>query len=158
MCDCHYDDMTEVRFYHLQTKTTAQALPEILGKAFSQGRCAVVKTPDEKSAKDLDKAFWTFKDDSFLPHGVTGDKFEDKQPIWITDKDENPNGADILILTGGVNTEMIEDYALCCQILEPGNDDAIQAARSRWKEYKEKDYQVTYWQQNERGGWDKKAG
>ena len=30
-------------------------------------------------------------------------------------------------------------------------------ARSRWKIEKAAGHQVTYWQQNPRGGWDKKA-
>ena len=60
--------MTEIRFYHLRTRTLEQALPEILTKVVSQGRRAVVKTQDVPSAERLNDCLWTWRPDSFLPH------------------------------------------------------------------------------------------
>jgi DNA polymerase III subunit chi len=39
-----------------------------------------------------------------------------------------------------------------------GNDpDQLGAARAQWKTLKGQGVSITYWQQNERGGWEKKV-
>ena len=43
-------------------------------------------------------------------------------------------------------------------LLFDGNDaDQLASARAQWKALKDKGFSLTYWQQNERGGWEKKA-
>ena len=38
-----------------------------------------------------------------------------------------------------------------------GNDtEAVGTARARWTAYQQAGHALTYWQQNERGGWEKK--
>ena len=38
------------------------------------------------------------------------------------------------------------------------DDDAVAAARTRWATHKAAGHALTYWQQTERGGWEKRAG
>ncbi|HTK85793.1 MAG TPA: DNA polymerase III subunit chi [Patescibacteria group bacterium] len=149
--------MTEIRFYHLRTRTLEQALPEILTKVVSQGRRAVVKTQDVASAERLNDYLWTWRPDSFLPHGMKGDSFPADQPVWLTTIDENPNGADVLILTGGAENTQASSFALCCEMFDGMDENAVAAARQRWKTYGEQGFAVTYWQQNDKGGWEQKA-
>jgi DNA polymerase-3 subunit chi len=149
--------MTEVRFYHLRTKPLEQALPEILTKALDQGRRVVVKTASKNEAARLNDHLWTWRPDSFLPHGLKGDDFPADQPVWLTDDDENPNGADILVLTGGAQAGNIGSYALCCDMFDGAHDDAVAEARQRWKVYGERGFTVTYWQQTDKGGWEQKS-
>ncbi len=149
--------MTEIRFYHLRTRTLEQALPEILTKVVSQGRRAVVKTPDMATAERLNDYLWTWRPDSFLPHGMKGDPFPADQPIWLTNTDENPSSADVLILTGGAENAQASSYALCCEMFDGTDENAVAAARQRWKNYVEQGFAATYWQQNDKGGWEQKA-
>lgn len=148
---------TEIRFYHLKFKPLDQALPEILEKALEKGHRIVVKHPDEKRIKQLNDAIWTFRTDSFIPHGTKAEGFAEDQPVWLTTEDENPNTADVLIVTGGAEPKDEENYTLCCEILEDSQPEALQSSRARWKDYKDKGYDVTYWQQGEQGQWLKKA-
>ncbi len=151
--------MTEVRFYHLQTRTQNDVLPSLLSKAYEQGKRVVVKMQDEKEVAALDTHLWAFSQNSFLPHGSAKDiKAEDiaKQPIWLTSADENPNEADVLIIAHGAASEMHGDFDLCCEMLDGHDKRAVAAARERWKAYKEKGFEVTYWQQDEQGVWAKR--
>jgi DNA polymerase-3 subunit chi len=149
--------MAEIRFYHLLHKSLEAALPEILVKAVSGGRRVVVKTPDETMTERLNDHLWTWNDQSFLPHGTKKDGFAADQPIWLTDKDENPNGAQILILTGGAEAADYHAYDLCCTMLDGHDEEMIAQARARWVSLKkEGGHDMTYWQQNENGGWTKK--
>ena len=43
----------------------------------------------------------------FLPHGNKRDGHGDRQPIWLTDQDENPNGASVLFLTDGAQLQTV---------------------------------------------------
>ncbi|MFK7839415.1 MAG: DNA polymerase III subunit chi [Bdellovibrionales bacterium] len=148
--------MTEVRFYHLEQSTLERALPALLNKAVAQGNI-VVQCNDENNVEKLNTHLWTYQENSFLPHGSKKDTHADKQPIWLTDQAENPNNADILILTHGAENESIEDYKLCCEMFDGNDPTAIQNAREKWKLYKDQDFEITYWQQGQ-NGWEKKSG
>ncbi len=152
--------MTEVRFYHLQTRTQNDVLPSLLSKAHERGKRTLVKMASEKEVGALDKHLWTFNPGSFLPHGsaksIKGEDVVAAQPIWLTDKDENPNSADVLIIAHGASSEMHGDFDLCCEMLDGHDEAAVADARGRWKTYKEQGFDVTYWQQNESGIWAKK--
>lgn len=149
--------MTEIRFYHLQTQTLEQALPKLLLKAHSTNKKIVVKAADDKQVETLNQLLWTFHPNAFLPHGSKKDGHAELQPIWLTDKDENPNDAKILILTNGTDSEKIGEYDLCCDIFNGFDDVAVKAARARWKSHKDSGHELTYWQQSESGGWEQKA-
>lgn len=151
--------MTEVRFYHLQTQSVQQALPVMLQKALERGQKSVLKFSDTRAVEAMNAYLWTYDPASFLPHGSAKDG-EDKaryQPVWLTTGDENPNNAYILFLCGGATAENLNDFTLCCEMLEDGDEAGVQAARGRWKAYQEAGHEVTYWKQNARGGWDKKG-
>ncbi len=149
--------MTEIRFYHLQRQSQEQVLPLLLSKALERGHKIVVKLIDERAVEQMNEHLWTFNPNSFLPHGSAKDGNEDQQPIWLTAKDENPNGADVLILGEGAESTMQGDFKLCCEMLNGHDEQAVAAARVRWKAYKDKDFDVTYWQQSDVGGWEQKA-
>lgn len=149
--------MTEVRFYHLERQSQSQVLPLLLSKAYERGHKIVVKLRNAEEVERMNGHLWTFLDSSFLPHGSAKNGTAEVQPIWLTDKDENPNGADVLILCEGVESEMHGDFALCCEMLNGQDREAVSAARERWKSYKDKEFYVTYWQQSDAGGWNKKA-
>lgn len=148
--------MTEIRFYHLLSQTLDQALPAFLTKALSAGSRVIVRVPDEREAERLNAHLWTWRPEAFLPHGSSKDGFSSDQPIYLTDRDENPNSADILILTHGTSSESAGSYRLCCDFFDGSNESAVLAARQRWKAASTSGFDLTYWIQNEQGGWNKK--
>lgn len=149
--------MTEVRFYHLQRQSQEQVLPMLLSKALERGHKIIVKMADAAAVEKMNEHLWTFNPNSFLPHGSAKDGNAEMQPVWLTAEDENPSGADVLIVGVGAQSDMQCDFKLCCEMLNGHDEQAIAAARGRWKAYKEKGFDVTYWQQSERGGWEQKA-
>ncbi len=149
--------MTDIRFYHLQKQNLDQALPLILEKALSAGHKIVVQMQNADEVERMNKILWTYKPASFLPHGSKKNGHDSDQPIWLTDKTENPNGSSVLILTQGQVSDAVEDYKMCCEILNGHDEDSITAARNRWKEYQSAGHDVTYWFQDDKGKWTKKA-
>lgn len=149
--------MTDIRFYHLTVQSLDQALPAILTKALDAGHKILVKCPSEATATRISDQLWTFRPDAFLPHGTKKDGFDADQPIYLTAGNDNPNTAGMLVLTGGAVAENIGDFTLCCEMLDGHDGEAVSAARERWKAYKDAGHDITYYQQTDTGGWDKKA-
>jgi len=112
--------MPEIWFYQLQRRTLEQVLPNLIERTLQRGWRAVVqaKTPERLTA--LDDLLWTYAEDSFLPHGCSGDGDAELQAVWLTLGAENPNGAQIRFLVEGVGAEPFadSDYAgwSCCSM------------------------------------------
>jgi DNA polymerase-3 subunit chi len=149
--------VTDVRFYHLQRRSLEDTLPQLLEKILERGSRAVVMAGSEERVEALATHLWTFNQRGFLPHGTARDGNASEQPVWLTASDENPNGADVLVLIDGVTASDIDSFKICCELFDGNDDHAVATARTRWKEYAAGGHAVTYWQQTDRGGWEKKA-
>jgi DNA polymerase-3 subunit chi len=147
--------MTEVRFYHLERSSLDQVLPQLLTKALQTGQKILVKAPDANEVERLNEHLWTYDPGSFIPHGSAKDGFTTDQSVFLTQDDENPNGASILFLTHDLESPQISSYQLVCEIFDGRNEDSLSAARTRWKTYKQDGHALTYWQQGDKG-WEKK--
>lgn len=148
--------MSDIRFYHLQRQTLDQALPRLAAKVLDGGHRIVIRANSPSDAAALDKLLWTYDPNAFLPHGVEGDKDAAYYPVWITTKPENPNNANVLILCDCDSTD-IDGFEISCDMFNGRDDTAVQSARGRWKTYADQGQKLSYYQQNDRGGWDLKA-
>lgn len=148
--------MTEVRFYHLTRKTLEQALPELLEKSLERGWRAVVMASSPERVEALTQHLWLYRADSFLPHGNAKDGNPEEQPIWLTPEDERPNNAQVLFLTDGAVTAQAGAYERVCEVFAGNDEAAVASARAHWKDYKAAGFDVSYWQQGERG-WTNEA-
>jgi DNA polymerase III subunit chi len=149
--------MGEARFYHLQRSTLESALPKLLTKTLERGWRAVVLAGSPERAAALNQHLWTFDPASFLPHGAAEDGFAERQPIWLTCTDENPNGAQVLMLADGMTSDHLASFEVVCDIFDGRDEEATAAARLRWTACKSLNLSRSYWQENERGGWERKA-
>jgi DNA polymerase-3 subunit chi len=150
--------MTEILFYHLQRQPIEKVLPTLLEKSLERGWRVVVQASSEERADALDAHLWTYRDDSFLPHGTWREGQAGAQPILITVDGSNPNHASVRFLIDGAPVPSDADHYERIVLLFDGDDeDAVDAARSHWGEAKRKGHDVTYWQPDERGRWVKKT-
>lgn len=148
------NNLMEVRFYHLSVKPAEYALPEIVYKALSRDHKILVRVNSESFGEKISNMLWTFRPDSFLPHGNEKDGNPEYQPVWITSKTENPNNSDVLLVIGSADDSDYKNYDLCCYFFEDSSEQDKQQARQRWITTKEAGNEVTYWQQSE-NGWNK---
>ncbi|MDP6875203.1 MAG: DNA polymerase III subunit chi [Alphaproteobacteria bacterium] len=149
--------MTQVGFYHLLHWPLERALPKLLEKALEQGHRAIVLAGSKERVEDLNGVLWTYEERSWLPHGSAGDGDPAEQPIFLTSDDENPNGADVLVSVDGRAPASTEGFARVIDMFDGGNEAMLAAARQRWRGYLDQGFELTYWQQTEAGGWEKKA-
>jgi DNA polymerase III subunit chi len=149
--------MPEVRFYHLTRTPLDRVLPTLLEKTLERGKRAVVLAENEQQVQDLNALLWTYNDRSFLPHGSKAEGDGDRQPIWVTDVSEAPNGATYAFMIGAARLDDPGSFEMSALIFDGNSDHAVTRARESWKTYKDQDLEISYWQQNDRGGWEKKA-
>lgn len=149
--------MGEARFYHLQRSALESALPRLLLKTLERGWRAVVLAGSPERVEALNQHLWTFDPASFLPHGAADDGNADRQPIWLTCVEENPNGAQALMLVDGMTAEGVDRYEVVCDLFDGRDPEAVAAARNRWRACKTRGLALSYWQEGERNGWERKA-
>jgi DNA polymerase III subunit chi len=148
----------QINFYHLTYTLVEKALPKLLEKAtISNNLRVVIINPEISKIEEYDKLLWTYSSITFMPHSTMNDDFSEEQPIYITDKLENPNMANIIITTGNYYLDQIEDSFDKYLILFDGtNAEQLEKARKQWLFYKNESYQLNYFQQDEQGKWVEK--
>jgi DNA polymerase-3 subunit chi len=150
--------MTEILFYHLENHPLERVIPLLLEKTLERGWKAVVETGSRERAEALDAALWTWRDDSFLPHGVAGDAALDPlQPVLITADGDNRNAANVRFFVDRAVPREVEGYERVVYLFSGQDPDAVAEARAAWKALSTPENAVTYWQQDPGGRWVKKA-
>ena len=149
--------MSEVWFYQLWETGLDRALPELLEKTLAKSWRAVVRAPSRDRIEHLDGHLWTWRDDSFLPHGTDEQPQPERQPVLLTTGPGNPNGAQALFLVDGADPGDLEGYERCVILFDGADEAALAEARARWKALKQSGATISYWRQTDRGGWEKQA-
>jgi DNA polymerase-3 subunit chi len=145
-----------VDFYHLQSSPLERALPQLLERVLQSGNRAIVMAASEERIEALTNVLWTADPNSWLPHGNARDGSAPDQPIWLTDREENPNGARMLVLTDGMMSSRMAEFDRCLDLFDGNSEEAITAARQRWSAAKTAGHELHYWQQTDTG-WKEKA-
>lgn len=147
----------EVWFYHLERSSLDEVLPELLERTLQREWRALVRTGDPDRVDHLDNGLWTWRDESFLPHGVAGEPLAERQPVLITTAQENPNAAHALFLIDGAEPGDLTGYARCIVLFDGRDEAALAGARGLWKSVKAQGLAASYWRQGETRGWEKQA-
>ena len=149
--------MTEVLFYHLQNAPLERVLPDLLERSLQRGWRAIVRAGGKERLDALNNTLWTYKDESFLPHGTVEDGPPELEPVFLTTEEDNPNGANVLFLVDGAEPGEVGGYERCVLMFDGRDAEAVATARTHWKALKDAGHDTTYWQQSEAGKWEKKA-
>ena len=149
--------MTDVLFYHLEQQPLERVLPALLERTLSRGWRAVVQCSSKERLEALDISLWTYRDESFLPHGTVSDGAPDLQPVFLTTADDNPNRAHVRFLVEGAAAPGYEGYERLVHLFDGHDSPAVAQAREEWKRARAAGCEVTYWQQSDNGRWEKRA-
>ena len=151
------DSSGEIWFYHLERSTLDQVLPELLDKTLQRGWRARVRIADPDRREAIDDQLWTWRDDSFLAHGLADQPHAGRQPIVLTPGNENPNGSQALFIVDASDMDPNEEFERCFIIFDGRDETALHTARERWKALKGQGANLAYWKQSDEGRWEKAA-
>jgi DNA polymerase-3 subunit chi len=148
--------MTDYWFYHLEASTLEGVLPGLLEKALEKGWRALVKLP-EPALPAMDELLWTFRDDAFLPHGREDEPQAELQPILLSATADSAAGFDAVFLLDGAEVEDMADAKRAMVMINGRSQADVARERQRWKTLSATDATLSYYQQDARGRWEKKA-
>lgn len=150
--------MPEMRFYHLLRQPLEAVLPKLLELSLARGWRVVVQAGSDERVDALDAHLWTYRDDSFLPHGTARDRDAAEHPVVLTSGADNRNGAGVRFLLDGTGIPPdAASYERLVFLFDGSDQQAVAHARACWQEGKAAGFDLSYWQQNESGGWERKA-
>ena len=158
--------MASINFYHLTKTNVATALPALAIKIQQQNAKAVLKAGSADRLVQLDAALWTFRSDSFLPHGMhrdNDDEWNAAQPLLLTTIDTRVNKPTFLVLVDGVTSPLVAEMERVLVLFDGHDPEAVSTARMQWKGWQGQQladgskHELAYFQQGEGGGWERKA-
>lgn len=138
--------MTRIDFYVLTAGASGDRLRlscRIAERARADDQRVLIHCPDARLARDLDRLLWTYREESFLPHGLVGETNAALTPVLIS-ADGEPGTEDQVLIN--LSPEVPEFFARFERLCEPlDHDPAVrQAGRTRWKYYRDCGYQVKH--------------
>ncbi len=147
----------EVWFYHLERTGLDQALPELLDRTLARGWRAIVRSSSSDRLEHLDGWLWSYREDSFLPHGLDSEPNAARQPVLLTTGEANPNAANALFLIDGAEPGALDGYVRCLVLFDGKDEGQLQLARRQWSALKASGAALSYWRQSGEGRWEKQA-
>src|SRR5690606_36530783 len=146
----------EIWFYHLDRSTLDQVLPGLLEKTRERGWKAVVRASAGR-LEEIDERLWTYRDESFLAHGLADQPHAARQPVLLSESGEILNGAQALFIVDEAELGVTEGLERCFIIFDGRDERALTGARERWKALKGQGATLAYWKQSPEGRWEKAA-
>jgi DNA polymerase III subunit chi len=132
-------------FYHLTRVPLEKALPSIAERVLANGQRLVIVAEDEKLLTRIDALLWSFKPESFLPHGREGD-----QPIYLTADASGATAQNIALIDGEWRDSAL-GFARAFYFFD---SQTIDGARTAWRALADKsEVERHYWKQDDAGKW-----
>ena len=129
-------------FYDLDGAPLDLGLGRLLEAALADGRRACVRLGQAERVAALDQGLWTYRNDSFLPHGCEGDPSE--QPVWLTAEPGNPNGADLLVVVDDAFMEDREGFTDTVYLFDRRDPAMRDIARDRFAAFRDEGSRPVY--------------
>jgi DNA polymerase III subunit chi len=107
-------------------------------KAFESQTPAMVLVDSMADAEALDELLWSYADDSFVPHQVAGDDDDDECPVLIVPPEVDAPARPLVV---NLRQRPAPDGAERVIELIPDDEQARNAARSRWSAYKRRGHE-----------------
>lgn len=134
--------MTRIDFYVLKAGAagdrfglTCRLVERILGKQLR----VLIYCPDPAEARHLDRLLWTFRDDSFLPHGLVGETDPLLTPVLISADGEPASEDQVLINLAPRVPAFFDRFERVCEVIDQ-DPAARRAGRERYADYRVRGY------------------
>jgi DNA polymerase-3 subunit chi len=125
--------MTEVLFVQTSASRMEMRACEIAEESYAQGRRLQIIALDQEQAERLDDLLWTFKPDTFIPHGLwVGSPDEPAQPVVVTTRKEAVEGMDSLLMMGYGEVDLVGQFSHAFHLVLVDNEDRLDGSRRYW--------------------------
>ncbi len=140
--------MTQVFFYHGAADKIAAACA-LLSGAYAKKKPMLVFAPEKEVANSVDRMLWTQPALSFVPHCRADSPLAAETPILITDSPETLPQDERLMNLSQIVPPGFSRFQSLIEVVGQADDERA-AARDRVKFYKDRGYEVRYFDLSER--------
>ncbi len=144
----------EINFYQIDDVYTKSIAP-LLMKAMDEGKKSFIFCSDKARLEEIDKGLWQFSKTKFVPH-VTNKEADieelsswDRQPILISDEEDNKNSADYLVLIDEPSLDFVGKFN---RVFYFYNDEQLLKAKNFAKNFKKDSQKVKSFKKSD-GKW-----
>ena len=134
----------QVDFYVLKTGAAREWLRtacRLAEKAWHKGHRVFIHTDSRETARNIDDLLWTYRQDSFVPHALYGDRLnvapEYLEPVLVGDGSAQPAEIDVLINLAESVPSFAHTSARVAEIVG-GDEAARHAGRVRYRDYRDR--------------------
>ena len=135
--------MTEVDFYILGANTQSEEklafTCRLVEKIYRLDRKVHIHTTSPSESARLDDLLWTYRDSTFLPHGIVGHTATAQSPISIGHSEDFGKINDVLINLTDEVPSFFSQFLRLSELVS-GDESAKSAARKRFSFYKTRGY------------------
>ncbi|MEA3277841.1 MAG: DNA polymerase III subunit chi [Pseudomonadota bacterium] len=134
--------MTRIDFYSVKEGTGGDRFLltcRLVERIHADGHRILIHTSDREQARHLDRLLWTFRQQSFLPHGLMGEIDQTLTPILIN-HDGNPGTEDQVLINLALDVPTF--FGRFERLAEPIDQEAAvrNAGRERYRYYRDRGY------------------
>lgn len=117
----------EITFYQVD-ETIIKSLAPLLLKILDEKKKVLIFCSNPSQSKEIDSSLWSYGRNKFIPHVTIADQdFKmERQPILISDKEENTNKADYLVFIDKPSDAFIKSFQRVFYFFEENNRTAAE--------------------------------
>ncbi|MCG6860170.1 MAG: DNA polymerase III subunit chi [Chromatiaceae bacterium] len=134
--------MTRIDFYSLKEHSGGDRFLlacRLVERIHPAGHRILIQVTDRDQACHLDRLLWTFKQQSFLPHGLANDSDRELTPILIGHDEDPGEENQVLINLSQDVPEFFGRFERLCELID--QDASVrEAGRKRYAYYRDRGY------------------
>lgn len=134
--------MTRIDFYSTD-QSRLQIACKLAAKAMSQDMTVTIFAPDDSVARAIDQLLWSYPATGFIPHCYSTDSHALQTPVIIAATLDNSGPDELLVNLADAFPAAFGRYRRLIEIVS-SIDTNQDSARTRWKHYKERGYEVNH--------------
>ena len=134
--------MTQVDFYVLNPNASGNRYLlacRIAVKAWAKGRRVLIHTRSTEDAKHMDRLLWTFRDQSFVPHGLIENTNPELNPVLISSTGDAGAEHDVLVNLADEVPNFFSRFERVAECVD--SDESVRlGGRERFRFYRDRGY------------------
>ena len=140
--------MTEVIFIEVTASRMEMRACEIAERTYVKGDRLQIIAADQQQADRLDSLLWTFRPDSFVPHGLLeSEKDEIVPPVIICASEERFPGFDFLLMLDYCPVDIVGQFSKAIHLVILDNPERLQASRHYWTQLRDAGFSLAHQKQ-----------
>jgi DNA polymerase-3 subunit chi len=143
----------DIKFYEVSQTSNEKVIPPLLYKIYEQLEDNILLLlKDEDEIAIYDKLLWVFSSNKFLPHGTKKDSKDHYKRVFLTNREENLNQANIILTNKLANPEFLQKFSKQIFVFNKQHNDKY---INYYQQLKDQANSIDYWQQDAAGKWFK---